>query len=57
MPLLDILLVLLIVGVGLYLVNKYIPMAASISMILNIVVVVGALVWLLAYASDLPIGR
>lgn len=47
MPLLNLVVVLIIVGVALYLVNRYIPMASSIKSILNIVVVVVVCVWLL----------
>lgn len=47
MPLLNLVVVLIIVGVGLYLINRYIPMASSIKSILNIVVVVAVCVWLL----------
>jgi hypothetical protein len=47
MPLLNLVVVLIIVGVGLYLINRYIPMASSIKTILNVVVVVAACVWLL----------
>jgi hypothetical protein len=47
MPLLNIVVVLIIVGVALYLVNRYIPMASSIKSILNVVVVIAVCVWLL----------
>lgn len=47
MPLLNIVVMLIIVGVGLYLINQYIPMASSIKSILNVVVVVFVCVWLL----------
>ena len=47
MPLLNLVVVLIIVGVGLYLINRYIPMASSIKSILNVVVVVVVCVWLL----------
>lgn len=47
MPLLNIVVVLVIVGVALYLVNRYIPMASSIKSILNIFVVICVCVWLL----------
>jgi hypothetical protein len=46
-PLLNLVVVLIIVGVALYLVNRYIPMASSIKTILNIVVVVAVCVWVL----------
>ncbi len=51
MPLLNIVLMLIIVGVGLYLINRYIPMASSIKTILNVVVVVVVCVWLLQIAG------
>ncbi|HXN63887.1 MAG TPA: Thivi_2564 family membrane protein [Candidatus Acidoferrales bacterium] len=47
MPLLQVLLVLIAVGVLLWLVNSYIPMARSIKSILNAVVVIVVVVWLL----------
>jgi len=47
MPLLNVVVMLIIVGVGLYLINRYIPMASSIKSILNVVVVVVVCVWLL----------
>ena len=47
MPLLNIVLVLIVVGVALWLVNSYIPMASSIKAILNVVVVVAIGVWVL----------
>ena len=47
MPLLQLVVVLIVVGVALWLVNAYIPMAASIKSILNIVVVIVVGVWVL----------
>jgi hypothetical protein len=47
MPLINLVVVLIIVGVALYLINRYIPMASSIKTILNILVVVVVCVWLL----------
>ncbi len=47
MPLLNIVVTLIVIGVGLYLINRYIPMASSIKTILNAVVVVAVCVWLL----------
>jgi hypothetical protein len=47
MPLINLVIVLIIVGVGLYLINRYIPMASAIKSILNVVVVVAVCVWLL----------
>jgi hypothetical protein len=47
MPLLQILFVLIVVGVLLWLVNQFIPMAGSIKSILNAVVVICVVVWLL----------
>ena len=47
MPLLHIFLVLIVVGVLLWLVNSYIPMARSIKSILNAVAVIFVVLWLL----------
>jgi hypothetical protein len=47
MPLLQIVLTLIVVGVLLWLVNRFIPMAGSIKSILNAVVVIGVVLWLL----------
>jgi hypothetical protein len=47
MPILPILLTLIVVGVLLWLVNRFIPMAGSIKSILNAVVVIGVVLWLL----------
>jgi predicted membrane protein len=47
MPLINLVVVLIVVGVALYLINRFIPMASSIKSILNVVVVVGVCVWLL----------
>jgi hypothetical protein len=47
MPLINLVVVLIVVGVLLWLVNNYIPMASSIKKILNIVVVIAVVLWLL----------
>jgi hypothetical protein len=47
MPLLQVLLVLVVIGVLLWLVNNFIPMAGSIKSILNAVVVIFTVLWLL----------
>jgi hypothetical protein len=47
MPLIQVLLALIVVGVLLWLVNSFIPMANSIKSILNVVVVIVVVVWLL----------
>jgi hypothetical protein len=47
MPLIQVVLVLIVVGVLLWLVNNYIPMAGSIKSILNAVVVIVVVLWLL----------
>lgn len=47
MPLINLVVILIVVGVVLYLINRYIPMASSIKTILNIFVVVVVCVWLL----------
>ena len=47
MPLLQVVLALIVVGVLLWLVNRFIPMAGSIKSILNAVVVIVVVLWLL----------
>jgi len=47
MPLLNLVVALIVVGMGLWLVNRYIPMASSIKTILNVVVVVAVGVFVL----------
>jgi hypothetical protein len=47
MPLLQIVMVLIVAGVLLWLVNRFIPMAGSIKTILNAVVVIAVVLWLL----------
>ncbi len=63
MPLINLVIALVIVGVALYLINRYIPMASSIKSILNVVVVVAVAVWVLQVVglwggiSSFRIGR
>lgn len=47
MPLINLIVVLIVVGVLLWLVNTYIPMDRKIKSILNIVVVIVVVLWLL----------
>ena len=47
MPLMQVVVTLIVVGVLLWLVNSFIPMAASIKSILNAVVVIFTVLWLL----------
>jgi hypothetical protein len=62
-PLIQVIVVLIVVGVLLWLINRYIPMAASIKSILNAVVVIAVVVWLLkifglwSYITNIRVGR
>ena len=47
MPLVNVVFFLIIIGVVLWLINRFIPMAGSIKSILNAVVVIAVIVWLL----------
>ncbi len=47
MPLVNIALVLIVVGVLMWLVNRYVPMQGTIKGILNAVVVIVVVIWLL----------
>jgi hypothetical protein len=45
--LITVVITLIVVGVILWLINRYIPMDGSIKSILNAVVVIGVIIWLL----------
>jgi predicted membrane protein len=47
MPLINLVFALIVVGVALWLINRFIPMASSIKTILNVVVVVAVGIWVL----------
>lgn len=47
MPIINVLIVLIVVGVILWLINNYLPMDGKIKNILNIVAVIFVIIWLL----------
>ncbi|WP_306547121.1 Thivi_2564 family membrane protein [Desulfobulbus sp.] len=47
MPLLQLVIVLVVVGVVLWVINSYIPMQSTIKKILNAVVIIAVIIWLL----------
>jgi hypothetical protein len=47
MPLINVVLTLIVVGVFLWLINRFIPMQSTIKSILNLVVVIVVVIWLL----------
>ena len=60
MPMIQVVETLIVVGVLLWLVNRFIPMAAPIKSILNAVVVIAVIVWLLngyGFLDSLPSMR
>ena len=54
MPLMDLVLTLIVVGLLLWLVNRFIPMQRNIKSILNGVVVIAVVLWLLQIFRPLP---
>lgn len=56
MPLMNIVIPLIVVGVLLWLVNAYLPMDGKIKTILNAVVVIAVVLWLLRVAGMLGGG-
>jgi riboflavin transporter FmnP len=54
MPLVQIVLVLIVVGVVLWLINRFIPMQGTIKGILNAVVVIVVVLWLLNVFGLMP---
>lgn len=57
MDLISLVVVLIVVGVLLWLVNRFIPMDANIKQILNAVVVIAVVLWLLTVFGLLPALR
>ncbi len=51
--LLTIVLILIVVGILLWLINRFIPMDYKIKMILNVVVVIAVIIWLIKYSGIL----
>ena len=56
MPLINVVVTLVIVGVVLWLINTYIPMQGTIKTILNWVVVIAVIIWLLSNATRREFG-
>jgi hypothetical protein len=56
MSILGILVVLVVVGVALYLINTYVPMAPPVKTIINVVVVLLLVIWLLNVFGLLDAG-
>jgi len=48
MPLIQLVIVLVVVGVVLWVINSYIPMQSTIKKILNVVVIIAVIIWLLS---------
>jgi hypothetical protein len=63
MPLLNVVIALIVVGILLWLINQYIPMDRKIKSILNVVVIIAVVLWLLnvfgviGSMSNIHIGR
>lgn len=63
MPLIQLVIVLVVVGMVLWVINSYIPMQATIKKILNVVVVIVVILWLLSVfgligdLSNIRIGK
>ena len=63
MPLIQLIIVLVIVGVVLWVINSYIPMQSTIKKILNVVVIIVVIIWLLSVfgvigdVSTIRVGR
>jgi formate hydrogenlyase subunit 4 len=63
MPLIQLVIALVVVGVALWLINTYIPMDATIKKILNVVVIIVVILWLLSIfgvlgsMSGMHVGR
>ena len=56
MPLIQLVVILILIGVGLYFVNKLIPMAQSMKTIINVVVVVVVVLWIIQLFGFFDVG-
>jgi len=54
MSLIHLIIVLVVVGLILWMINRYIPMEARIKSILNVVVIIVVILWLLGVFGILP---
>lgn len=54
MPLITVVITLVVVGLILWLINRYIPMDGTIKKILNVVVVIVVILWLLSVFGLMP---
>jgi len=63
MPLTTVIIALIVVGMGLWLINNYLPMDGKIKSILNAVIVIVVIIWLLQVfgvmgsISNIRVGR
>ncbi|MCL7487702.1 MAG: hypothetical protein M8357_05980 [Desulfobulbaceae bacterium] len=63
MPLIQLIIILVLVGVVLWVINSYIPMQSTIKKILNVVVIIVVIIWLLSVfgvigdISTIRVGR
>ena len=61
MDLISVVLILIVIGVGLYCINTLIPMDGKIKQILNIVVIIVVLLWLVSlfsgYLPHMRVGK
>jgi hypothetical protein len=48
MPLIQLVIILVVIGVILWVINSYIPMQSTIKQILNVVVIIAVIIWLLS---------
>ena len=54
MPLIQLVIVLVVVGVILWAINSFIPMQATMKKILNAVVIIAVIIWLLSVFGVIP---
>jgi hypothetical protein len=54
MPILHLVIVLALIGFGMWALNKYVPMQPTIKKVLNIAVIIAVILWLLSVFGILP---
>jgi riboflavin transporter FmnP len=62
MGLLHVVFILIVIGILLYLINRFIPMDANIKQIMNVVIVIAVVLWILSlflpglWSHDIPLN-
>jgi len=57
LPIFNLIIVLLVVGVVLWLINTYLPLDPFLKRVINVLIILFLILWLLYFAGLIPYGR